>query len=202
MKSILGSHPAENTSRHAPVSTPRLVFLVGFMGAGKTSVGKALAHQLGWQFEDLDDRIVEREQRPVEQIFRESGESEFRRAEHQALRALLGETGQVARVVALGGGAFVQPENATLLAQSEAVTVFLDAPVEMLYQRCRQDGQLERPLRKSELEFRELYEIRRPHYMKASARVITESLDVETVAQAVAAALGLQGNQSFRGDGT
>ena len=70
---------------------PRLpgnsVFLVGFMGAGKSSVGRALGQRLNWIFEDLDDRIQAREGRTVAEIFRDSGESEFRRAEHAALRA-------------------------------------------------------------------------------------------------------------------
>jgi len=61
------------------------VFLVGFMGAGKSSVGRALGQRLNWVFEDLDDRIEAREGRCVVEIFRDSGESEFRRAEHAAL---------------------------------------------------------------------------------------------------------------------
>ena len=56
--------------------------LVGFMGAGKTTVGRMLGAQLGWRFEDLDDRIERRERRTVTEIFRDSGESSFRRAEH------------------------------------------------------------------------------------------------------------------------
>lgn len=170
----------------------RLVFLVGFMGAGKSSVGRALARQLGWKFEDLDERIVSREQRPVEQIFRDSGESEFRRAEHSALRAVLSEPDAGGRIVALGGGAFVQAENAALLAQASAMTVFLDAPVEVLFRRCLQEQQVERPLRKSEEEFRKLYLARRPHYSKAALRVETGDLDVDAVAGQVARALGLQ----------
>jgi len=67
------------------------LFLVGFMGAGKTSVGRTLAKRLNWDFEDLDDRIEQRERRSVPQIFRDLGEQEFRRAEHAALEAVLGE---------------------------------------------------------------------------------------------------------------
>ena len=81
------------------------------MGAGKTSVGKALSQDLGWPFEDLDDRLESREGRTVEQIFRESGEQAFRRAETAALRELLDELGPAPKIVALGGGAFVQREK-------------------------------------------------------------------------------------------
>ena len=86
------------------------------MGAGKSSVGRALGERLNWVFEDLDDRIEAREGRTVAEIFRDSGESEFRRAEHAALEHVLHELrGGVARIVALGGGAFAQKENAALL---------------------------------------------------------------------------------------
>ena len=92
------------------------MILVGFMGAGKSSVGRAMAEQLGWTFEDLDDRIERREGRKVPEIFRDSGEAGFRRAEHTALKELMQEL-QAApeKIVALGGGAFVQKKNAGLL---------------------------------------------------------------------------------------
>src|SRR2546423_14156771 len=84
----------------------RAVILVGFMGAGKTSVGRALGDRLGWRFQDLDDRVRAREGRTVAEIFRESGETEFRRVEHAALRELLAETEVgTPMVLALGGGA-------------------------------------------------------------------------------------------------
>jgi len=67
------------------------VFLVGFMGAGKTSVGRALVQRLNWIFEDLDVRIQAREGRTLAEIFRDAGESEFRRAEHAALQHVLEE---------------------------------------------------------------------------------------------------------------
>ena len=65
-------------------SEGRCVFLVGFMGAGKTSVGRALGARLGWPFEDPDDRIRSRAGRSIEEIFRDAGEQEFRRVEHEA----------------------------------------------------------------------------------------------------------------------
>ena len=84
MKTGPGSRPEANSSAHGRPSALRAVFLVGFMGAGKSTVGRALARQMNWPFEDLDERLQAREKRSIEQIFRESGEAEFRRAEHAA----------------------------------------------------------------------------------------------------------------------
>jgi shikimate kinase len=172
------------------------VFLVGFMGAGKTSVGRALGQRLNWIFEDMDDRIAACEGRSVAEIFRDSGESEFRRAEHNALKHLLDELrGGSARIVALGGGAFVQPENASLLKASEVPTVFLDAPVEDLWERCSrqasEDG-TERPLLRNKEQFRKLYETRHPGYAKAVLRIEAGNRSVEAIAAEIAETLGLK----------
>jgi shikimate kinase len=167
------------------------VFLVGFMGAGKTSVGRALSRRLGLPFEDLDDRIQNREGKTIAEIFRESGEAGFRKAETTALREMLGELRRSPGVVALGGGAFVQPDHAALIEQAEVRSVFLDAPVEELLRRCEQE-QKERPLRQNPKQFRELYENRRPAYMRAAVRIETSGKDVETVAAEVACSLGLE----------
>lgn len=165
------------------------IFLVGFMGAGKTSVGQALARRLHWQFVDLDKRIEQREGRSIAQIFLDSGENEFRRAEHAALRIVLQELRSTPVVIALGGGAFVQPGTAVLIAESRGKTVFLDAPVKELWRRS-QEGP-ERPLRGDEQHFRHLYQSRRPEYMKASIRVDTGGKDVESVATEVIHLIGM-----------
>jgi shikimate kinase len=179
-----------------PLSAPRAVFLVGFMGAGKTSVGRALGQQLGWEFEDLDDRIQRREGRTVAEIFRTSGEHEFRRAERSALRDLLqGMRGGEARVVALGGGAFVQKANAARLKAAGVPTIFLDAAVEELWGRCQHQASkqgMERPLLGSRERFAALHESRRKGYMKASSRIETGGRSVKQIAQQIARALGLK----------
>ena len=166
------------------------------MGAGKSSVGRALGQRLNWVFEDLDDRIEAREGRTVAEIFRDSGEPEFRRAEHAALEHVLGELrGGGARIVALGGGAFVQNENAALLKASGVPTVFLDAPVEELWQRCCAQAAtsgVERPLLRSREQFRKLYETRRRSYSKASVKIQTGGRAVEAIAAEIAKKLGLK----------
>jgi shikimate kinase len=173
------------------VSQVRTIILVGFMGAGKSSVGAALSRRLGWPFEDLDERIQAREKRSIEEIFRQSGEVVFRQLEHSALRSLVEEVGAGARVVALGGGAFAQANNAALLEDAEFSIIFLDAPAEELFRRC-QEQHLDRPLRGDLEEFRRLYETRRPRYMKAGLRIETAGKDVEDVAAEVIRSLRVQ----------
>lgn len=172
------------------------VFLVGFMGAGKSSVGRALGQRLNWIFEDLDDRIEQREGRRVPEIFRESGEPAFRRAENLALRQALAQLrGGVSRVIALGGGAFAQKDNLASLKASKVPTVFLDAPVEELWQRCcaqAEETAAVRPLLKDMKQFRQLYHSRRKSYLKASLKINTSGRTIDALAADIAKALGLK----------
>ena len=191
---------ARNQARVSPsgnkTAARNVIFLVGFMGAGKSSVGRALGERLNWVFEDLDDRIERRANRKVADIFRDSGEPEFRRAEYEALQEVLQELrGGVSRIVALGGGAFVQDKNAKLLRGAGVTTLFLDAPVEELWDRCcRQAGELgaERPLHRSKDQFHELYQTRRKKYSGASFRVETGGLAVDTIADEIVQRLKLK----------
>ena len=164
---------------------------MGFMGAGKSSVGLALSRKLGWPFEDLDERIEAQQGRSIEQIFQQSGEAAFRQIEHAALRSLIRDLGASPKVVAVGGGAFAQANNAALLEEAGFPAIFLDAPVEELFRRC-QEQQLKRPLRGDLEEFRRLYEDRRPCYLKAGLRIETAGKDVEEVAAEAIARMGLR----------
>jgi shikimate kinase len=188
----------------APVT--QAVILIGFMGAGKSSVGRAMGELLGWAFEDLDERIELRERRAVAEIFRDSGEAAFRDAEHAALKELLEELRSgTKRVVALGGGAFVPPRNAALIEAEGVPTVFLDASVEELWRRCGVQAErqgVERPLLSGYVEkFRELYETRRPHYLKARHRQETGGKRVAAIAAGVIEALGLGQGRGRSGGG-
>lgn len=178
-----------------PGAGANAIFLVGFMGAGKTSVGRALAQRLNWLFEDLDERIVSREGRPIADIFRDSGEPEFRRAERAALEDLLHELrGAGGRIVALGGGAFVQKQNAELLQAAGAATVFLDAPANELWQRCCKQSAaagIERPLLRRPEQFRKLYNARRRAYSNALTRVQTAERTVDAIADEIVETFGL-----------
>lgn len=181
----------QNASRSRDgVRTIRAAVLVGFMGAGKSTVGRELGRQLSWPFEDLDDRIEAQEGRSVERIFRESGEAAFRAAEHLALRQLISELKSEPRVVALGGGAFVQANNAALLESAGIPIVFLDASPEELFRRCEEQG-TNRPLQRDRAEFLKLYETRQPHYRKAQFQIDTTGKDVPAVAAEIGRLLGL-----------
>jgi shikimate kinase len=179
----------------------RAVVLIGFMGAGKSSVGRALSAQLGWAFEDLDERIERSEKRKVAKIFGESGEAGFRKAEHAALKELLAEVQSgKEKIVALGGGAFAQERNARMLAAADAVTIFLDAEPDELWKRCQGQEEVERPLLGSLASFCELYGARRPHYLKARVRQETGGKTIAQIAAEVVEVLGLKRSAGRRGE--
>ncbi len=171
----------------ARAESTRRVFLIGFMGAGKTSVGQSLARRLGWNFCDLDRVIEAREQKSVAEIFAALGEPGFRAVESAALAALLrGPRNDL--VVALGGGTFAQAANREALFQAGAITVLLEAPLHELRLRCANDSTV-RPLAMQEARFAELFEQRQPAYSLAKQRVETSGKTVEEVAEEVARVL-------------
>jgi shikimate kinase len=109
--------------------------LTGFMGSGKSTIGRKLAEQLGWRFVDLDSIIEQRDGRTVPRIFAETGESAFRALETEALTSFLGER-QI--VLALGGGALESAANREALAASrQTCAVLLTASFDTLYDRCQ-----------------------------------------------------------------
>lgn len=125
----------ESVCEHQP---PNRLVLTGFMGSGKTTVGRLVAARLGWRFVDVDEAIEQQEGRRVSAIFAESGEAAFRRLETLALDALLREE-QI--VIALGGGALETPANRDLLASApRTIVVLLSAPFAVLYERCVQQN--------------------------------------------------------------
>ncbi|HLK52901.1 MAG TPA: shikimate kinase [Candidatus Angelobacter sp.] len=164
----------------------RCVVLLGFMGAGKTTVGRALAALLHCDFFDLDAVIEQRERKSVAEIFASSGETEFRRTESAALAALLQD--QLPKsdlVIALGGGAFVQKENRMALAAAGAITILLEAPLEELRRRCSSESKV-RPLAQQEARFNELFAARRADYALARFKVQTMGKSVEEISAEIA----------------
>ena len=156
--------------------------LIGFMGAGKTTVGRALAKRLRSKFLDLDDVIEQREQMSVAEIFASAGEAAFRRMESAALRKVLQDREAADDlVVALGGGAFVQKENRDALDAAGAVTVLLEAPLEELRRRCNREGKV-RPLAREQAKFAELFAARRADYGLARLKVQTLDKPVKQIA--------------------
>ncbi|HEV2388823.1 MAG TPA: shikimate kinase [Candidatus Acidoferrales bacterium] len=145
--------------------------MTGFMGSGKTTVGRLLAERLGWRFNDLDDWIVARAGLTIVEIFRRHGEPAFRTLESEILDRALGEALEQDRpmVIALGGGTLTRPENLARLRQAAAMLVWLDCPLEELLLRCA--GMTDRPLFSDEAGFRRLHDERRPLYAQANYRV-------------------------------
>jgi shikimate kinase len=160
----------------------RCIVLIGFMGAGKTSVGRALARLLRCDFYDLDDIVEQREQKRVAAIFASSGEAAFRRMESAALNALLQESAVKSDlVIALGGGAFVQQQNRAALETAGTITILLEAPLEELHRRCNGENKV-RPLAREKERFDELFAARRADYALARFKVQTLGKSVEQIA--------------------
>ncbi len=170
---------------HDPVAAhpflQNTICLVGFMGAGKSTVGAALARALHRDFVDLDRMIESRTGKTVPEIFDGQGEAAFRNAEREALaKALSRSPGP--QVVALGGGAFVQPEVISLLEAHGVTTIFLAAPAEELYQRCVDSlDAAPRPLLKDLPSFKKLYAERLPAYERAEWHVSTAGTPITAV---------------------
>jgi shikimate kinase len=159
------------------------IYLVGFMASGKTTIGRLLAERLGWRFVDLDDDIEAAQKMKISQIFDTRGEEEFRRAEHAAMRARVREIEcGTPTVMALGGGAFVQPDNYALL-EDNGVTIWLDCPFETIKRRVEQATH--RPLARDPATFALLYGARREAYARADYRIPIESDDPAAVVEAV-----------------
>ncbi len=162
------------------------VFLIGFMGAGKTTTGRALARRLGSLFVDLDGRVEASLQMTVAQVFRERGEGFFRAEEARQLAAC---ARFASVVVATGGGTFTLPANREVIRRL-GVSVFLDVPWGDVVRRLP-GKRGERPLFASPEKAFELYAQRLPHYRAADLVVRPEpEEDAEALAGRITHLLG------------
>jgi shikimate kinase len=141
------------------------IYLVGFMGAGKTTVARALARRLDWQAMDIDEGIEQREHETVANLFAKRGEAYFRAVERAVLMELIGTRHLV---VATGGGTFVDPQNRAAI-NHDGLSVWIDVPLDRLIARVPADGR--RPLAADRVEFERLYNARRTAYELAHHRV-------------------------------
>jgi shikimate kinase len=134
---IVQTAEPSQASQTAPATLPphlRRLVLTGFMGAGKSTVGRLLAARLGWEFLDLDAYLETRTGMTVPAIFAEHGEARFRQLESTALASALGRSNVI---LALGGGTPEVLTNRLLIEQTPGTfTVFLDAPFPALFDRC------------------------------------------------------------------
>lgn len=163
---------------------PRLIYLVGFMGAGKSSVGASLSKALNWPFIDLDTTIEAGQGLTIRQIFEQAGEPFFRSVERAALAEIIKAE---PAVLALGGGTFAQPPNVELISARGGPTVWLECSPDELYRRCQ--GITNRPLFRDRASFDQLLQQRLAYYQLADYRISTEGHSADEVAEQI---LGLQ----------
>ena len=155
------------------MNTPDVnAYFVGFMGTGKTTVGRALAHRLGFEWLDVDEQIERARGKTVSRIFEESGEAAFRALERQFI-----ESGHPAKraIVSCGGGLVVQPGMLDLL-KTKGVVICLHATLETVLERTRQSNS--RPLLNVAdplARIRALYAEREPVYRRAGTLVLTDN---------------------------
>lgn len=155
------------------------IYLVGFMGTGKTSVGRLLAKNKGWSFVDLDELIELKEQRRIVDIFAKEGEPYFRKIEKKILKDI---STQKKFVVACGGGIVLDQDNIKLMRKTGSL-ICLSASGEEILKRVRAD--LHRPLlnvgdQRKRIEL--LLKMRNPYYMKADKVIDTSGFSIKQVA--------------------
>lgn len=159
------------------------IYLVGFMGAGKTTLARALGRRLDWRVEDVDERIEAREGRTVASIFARDGEPYFRAVERAVLVDLLTLRHVV---VATGGGTFADPDNRAAINR-DGYSVWIDLPLTELVERIPADGR--RPLAADRERFERLYAKRRTAYQQAHLRLDGARTPVDSLVEQVVAAL-------------
>lgn len=180
------SEPTQSESDSLPRSLRRLI-LTGFMGAGKSTIGRLLAERLGWDFLDLDQHLETRAGATIPELFSTHGEAHFRRLESTALASALGRSNII---LALGGGTPESLTNRLLIEQTPATAaIFLDAPFDVLFDRCMLQA-IARPVLADPAAAQLRFEHRRPLYRRMARLTIdTSSLDSTQTVDAILSGL-------------
>lgn len=160
----------------------RNIYLTGFMGTGKTSAGQEIARCLGLKFIDLDELIVKKEGRSINDVFAQAGEPYFRKAEKETLKEVSQGASQV---VSCGGGIVIDPENIAIMKQSGRFIAFTARP-EVIFERIKKETH--RPLLNTAdplARIKELLNIRKPYYDQAEFLIDTSDISILEVAQKI-----------------
>lgn len=165
---------------HIRLKRSPAIYLAGFMGSGKSTVGRLLADQIGWDFIDIDAEIEAKAQRAIRSIFEEQGEAEFRRLESAMLEHWVRrvECGMPA-VMALGGGALIAESNFKLI-RDHGICIWLDCNFPSICARIAAERE-QRPLARDPERFRQLFDDRRTTYARADFRVEADAEPVTVV---------------------
>jgi shikimate kinase len=166
-----GASAERPASERAASDAARVVVITGFMCAGKSTVARELGRRLSCRVIDLDDLVTGRAGRTPRELIEEDGEARFRELETEALRAALEGDGPA--IVALGGGAWTLERNRALVGARAPLTVWLDAPFELCWQRIG-EAAATRPLARDEQQARRLYDERRESYRLAELHIRAE----------------------------
>lgn len=150
------------------------LIITGFMGCGKTQVARELARRLNLEMVDLDESITNRVGRSPAQLIVDDGEAAFRSIESEVLRGLLEIQGE--GVIALGGGAWIQERNRELIARYGYLSVWLDAPFEICWERIEASGD-ERPLGRTREQAQALFDRRRAIYQLTEIHIPVMAAD-------------------------
>lgn len=173
----------------------RTLFLCGFMGCGKTTIGKRLAQLMHMPFIDLDSYIVDKTGMTIPDIFAHHSEEYFRSLESKYIETLTGESA----VIATGGGALINSDNAAL-ARKDGLIFFLDARFNTCYMRIRGDENRPLVMSRSAKELEELYSMRRGLYTANSDIIIDADAPIDVVARRIQTAYKDALDKAMRGD--
>ncbi len=156
------------------------IFLCGFMGCGKSTVGRKVASILKCDFVDMDHYIEKSEGRSISEIFQSDGEKYFRDIETETIKKFKGSSG----VIATGGGALLREENG-LAAKECGIPVFIDTKFSVCYNRIKDDKKRPIAFNSTEAELKELYDKRKKLYIKNSLITVNGNIPVIVVAKEI-----------------
>jgi shikimate kinase len=186
----------DSTVRQFNDMTSKNIVLIGFMGTGKSTVGKILAKKMGREIVDVDQKIEEKEKRRIAEIFEKDGEAAFRLLEKQAVKAVASGS---KLVITTGGGVVLDSENVSML-KANGILVLLQATPQTIHQRVK--GSRHRPLLRAgdaQDEISKLLEARRPYYEGADLKCATDGKTAQQVADEILKMLDGEGGSGKGG---